>query len=115
MPRYDLEQRTFAFAQSVRHFLKRIPKNASNTVDARQLIRSSGSVGANYLEANDALGKKDFLIRIRISRKEAKEACYWLGLLDLEPRVELETERDCLVDEGQQLVRILSAILSKAV
>lgn len=112
-PRYDLEQRTFAFAQRVRRFLKQVPKSPANAVDSRQLVRESGSVGANYLEANDALGKKDFLMRIRISRKEAKETCYWLGLLALEPRIELETERSHLIDEGQQLVRIFSAILSK--
>lgn len=113
-PRYDLEQRTFAFAQRVRQFLKQVPKHPANAIDGGQLVRASGSVGANYLEANDALGKKDFLMRIRISRKEAKESCYFLGLLDLEPKEELESERAFLIDEGQQLVRIFSSILSKA-
>lgn len=114
-PRYDLEQRTFVFAQRIRRFVKQVPRGIANAVDSRQLVRASGSVGANYLEANDALGKKDFAMRIRISRKEAKESCYWLGLLDLEARVQLEPERALLLDEGQQLVRILSAILAKAV
>jgi len=113
-PRYDLEQRNFIFAQRIRQFLKQVPKCPANAVDGRQLVRSSGSVGANYLEANDALGKRDFAMRIRISRKEAKESCYWLGLLDLSPRVELEPMRKSLVDEGNQLVRIFSAILQKA-
>ena len=114
-PRYDLEERTFAFAKNIRRFLKQVPESVANSVDSRQLARSSGSVGANYLEANDALGKKDFAMRIKISRKEAKESCYWLGLLDLDSRVELEPERKVLVEEGYQLVRIFSAILQKTV
>jgi four helix bundle protein len=68
---YDLEERTYLFDRDVRIFCKRIPKSISNTEDTKQLIRSSGSIGANYIEANEALGKKDFLMHIRISRKES--------------------------------------------
>jgi four helix bundle protein len=69
---YDLEDRTFAFAKRVRAFVKRLPKTLANIEDERQLINASGSVGANYIEANEALSKKDFLMRIKICRKEAK-------------------------------------------
>ena len=79
-PRYDLEERTFGFAQEVRNFIKTIPKTIANIEDGKQVIRSSGSVGANYIEANESLGKKDFILRLRIARKEAKETRYWLGL-----------------------------------
>ncbi len=72
-PMYDLEERTFEFAKSVRLFVKNLPRTISTIEDGKQLIKSSGSVGANYLEANEALSKKDFLMRIKISRKEAKE------------------------------------------
>ncbi len=79
---HDLEDRTFEFARRVRAVVKRLPKTLANTEDGRQLIKASGSVGANYIEANEALSKKDFLTRIRICRKEAKESRYWLRLVD---------------------------------
>jgi four helix bundle protein len=80
--RYDLEERTLRFAQRVRGFVKKLPKTLANIEDSRQLIDASGSVGANYIEANEALSKKDFLMRIKICRKEAKESRYWLRLVD---------------------------------
>jgi four helix bundle protein len=68
-------------------------------------------VGANYIEANDALGKKDFLMKIKLTRREAKESRMFLRLLDLENAVELEPERDALVQEAMELVKIFSALL----
>jgi len=59
-----------------------LPKTIANIEDSKQLIKSSGSVGANYIEANEKLSKKDFLFRMKISRKEAKESVYWLRLID---------------------------------
>ena len=70
--RYDLEDRTFRFAKEVRAFVAKLPKTTSSIEDSKQLIRSSGSVGANYIEANESLSKKDFAMRIKISRKESK-------------------------------------------
>ena len=90
---YDLEARTELFAKDVRRFVKRLPKTLGNSEDARQLIRSSGSVGANYIEANEAIGKKDFLMKIKICRREAKESGYWLGLLDVDGKLEPDRER----------------------
>jgi four helix bundle protein len=81
-PPYALEERTYEFARRVRAFVKRLPRTLCNVEDARQLIRSSGSAGANYIEANESLGKKDFLMRVRIARKESKESRYWLRLID---------------------------------
>jgi four helix bundle protein len=91
---YDLEVRTWEFARSIRSFVKRIPRSLANFEDARQLVRASGSVGANYIEANESLGKKDFLMRIKICRKEAKESRYWLRLMDVESNRELAEERE---------------------
>jgi four helix bundle protein len=71
---YDLEERTFKFAQRVRAFVKKLDKTIANIEDGKQLVRASGSVGANYIEANEALSKKDFVMRIKICRKEAKES-----------------------------------------
>lgn len=107
---YDLEDRTFGFAAEVRQFAGKVRKSLANAEDLRQLIRASGSVGANYIEANEAVSKKDFALRIRIARKEAKESHYWLRLLDVEGDEELERERAQLVDEAMQLRKILSAI-----
>ncbi len=70
---YDLEDRTLELAKHVRRFVRKLAKTSANTEDSKQLIRSSGSVGANYIEANEALSKKDFVMRIKICRKEAKE------------------------------------------
>lgn len=69
---YDLEERTFQFARRVREFVKKLPKTVANIEDSKQLVNASGSVGANYREANEALSKKDFVMRIKICRKEAK-------------------------------------------
>lgn len=109
--KYDLEERTFRFALRVRQFLRRIPKSLSNHQDGRQLLRSSGSVGANYIEANESLGDKDFLFRVRISRKEARESHFWLRLLDLRGDNQLDLERAELVNEATELTRILGAII----
>ena len=79
-PLYDLEERTFQFAKAVRLFVKTLPKTIANIEDGKQLIKASGSVGANYIEANESLGKKDFLMRIKISRKEAKESASCIKL-----------------------------------
>ncbi len=111
--RYDLEERTLAFAAGVRAFVKFVPRTIANVEDGRQLIRASGSVGANYVEANEALSKKDFRMRIKLARKEAKETRYWLRLLDLGDRPELEQQREALVREATELLSIFSAIVRK--
>ena len=110
--RFDLEDRTFVFAKRARVLVKELTKTISNMEDARQLIRSSGSVGANYIEANEALSKKDFVLRIKICRKEAKETRYWLRLIEATDRAGLE--RDALVQEAQELMNIFGAIVRKS-
>ena len=74
--RYDLEDRTARFAKKVIAYVNQMPKTLTNVEVGKQLVKSAGSVGANYIEANEALSKKDFLMRIKISRKEAKESRY---------------------------------------
>ncbi len=107
---YDLEERTFKFSEAIRRLLGKLKMNMLNTDDIKQLIRSSGSVGANYIEANESLGKKDFSMRVKICRKEAKESIYWLKLIDFGI---LYSERDILIQECQELMRIFGAILEK--
>ena len=110
---FNLEDRTFKFAQDVRNFLKNINKSISNFEDAKQLVRSSGSVGANYIEANESFSKKDFVHRVKISRKEAKESRYWLLLLDLS-NDNLDKQRKVLVNEVTELMKIFGAIIEKS-
>ena len=112
---YDLEERTFEFAKAIRLFAKTLPRTIANIEDVKQLVRSSGSVGANYREANEALSKKDFLMRIRISRKEAKESVYWLRVIRETNPLDDPREIDRLMVEANELTKILSAIAAKSV
>ncbi len=111
---YDLEDRTFAFAKRVRTFVKGLRKTLATIEDGKQLIKASGSVGANYIEANESLSKKDFIMRIKICRKEAKESRYWLKLIDTEDEKELEKEREKLGKEATELMNIFGSILRKS-
>jgi len=111
---YDLEDRTLLFAKNVRLLIKHLPRSVTNFEDGKQLARSSGSVGANYIEANESLSKKDFRLRIKICRKEAKESRYWLQLLDLTGSENLEVDRKVLIRESQELMNIFGAILRRS-
>ncbi len=112
-PTYDLEMRTEQFARDVRAFFKLLPRSTANDEDGRQLIRASGSVGANYIEANEAVSRKDFLLRIKIARKEAKETRYWLRLVDAGGSSRVEETCKTLIQESTELMNILSAIYRK--
>ncbi len=109
-----MEERTYLFAKRVRAFVKLLPRTQGNLEDVKQVIRASGSVGANYIEANEALGKKDFKMRIKIARKEAKESRYWLRLLDTGD--DLQTGEQCqqLIQESTELMNIFGAIFRKS-
>lgn len=109
---YDLEERTFNFAKNVNLYCKRLKLNHTNKSYTDQVIRSSSSIGANYIEANESLSKKDFVYRIRICRKEAKETAYWLKLL-----YETDDENNVLLDlfnEAIELKKIFSSIVEKS-
>src|SRR5436190_13664885 len=108
----DLEQRTFLFAQSVRAFVKRLPRTIGNIEDVRQLVRASGSVAANWIEADEALSKRDFLVRAKICRKEAKESRLFLRLIEVGTS-NINT-RDALAVEAYESTLIFSTIISKS-
>jgi len=112
-PPYDLEERTFIFAKDVRKFVKTLPKTQANFEDGKQVIKASGSVGANYREANEALSKKDFAMRIKISRKEAKESEYWLKLIHETNDLQNADEAKRLIQEANELKKIFSSIVEK--
>jgi four helix bundle protein len=107
----DLEERTFLFAQSVRAFVKRLPRTIGNIEDVRQPVRASGSVAANWIEADEALSKKDFLVRAKICRKEAKESRLFLRLI--EAGAANSKSREELSAEARELTPIFSTIISK--
>ena len=110
---YDLEERTLKFAKRIIRLCKSLPKDTINRELTSQLVRAGGSVGANYREANDALSKKDFIHRMRITRKEAKECYYWLQLI-METNPELRTPTESLLKEAEELKKIFSSIIDKS-
>lgn len=110
----ELENRFLSFALAVRALCIKLSRDHINTEYIRQLIRASSSVGANYIEASDRLGKADETMKLKIARREAKETSFWLKLLYITPNeISLEQERNRLIDEPIQIKRILSAILLK--
>ena len=111
--RYDLEDRTFAYAKRVIAFIRNLPKTIANVEVMKQLVKASGSVGANYIEANEAVSRNDFKYRIKICRKESKESRYWLRLPELRD-AEQEEERQALVQEATELMKIFGSILQKS-
>jgi four helix bundle protein len=111
---YDLENRTLEFADRLRKFVKAIPYSVANIEDTKQVVRSSGSVGANYIEANESLSKKDFIFRIKISRKEAKESRFWLKLIDEGNKEDLKIEKQWLINESMEFMKIFGSIITKS-
>lgn len=111
--KYDLEERTAVFAERVRDFCLKLPRNTINAEYVSQLIRAGSSPGANYIEANESIGDKDFKMKIKTCRREAKESAYWLRLVITDYSSEIENERFGLRSEAKELVLIFSAILKK--
>jgi len=110
---YDLEQRTFQFAKRCRELMKQMPRTMGNIEDGKQLVRSSGSVHSNYIEANESLSKKDYYYRVRICRKEVEESQSWLQLIDVGDNASLDDRRKNLVREATELMRIFGSIIEK--
>ncbi len=109
---YDLEERTLKFAQQVIKFSGELVRTIPHCEIVRQLVRAAGSVGANYIEANEAISHKEFRLKINTCKKEAKEARYWLKLLTLSLDWE-NFEQSRLIQECTELMRIFGAILKK--
>lgn len=110
---YDLEERTAVFAEQIRDFCLRLPRNAANQQYIPQLLRAGSSPGANYIEANESLGDKDFIMKIKTCRREAKEAIYWLRLVITGDLSEMNKERQALQQEAKELVLIFNSIVKK--
>ena len=111
---YDLEVRTFQFAKNASEMCRSLSKDLVDLEYCKQLIRSSASIGANYIEANEALSKKDFLMRVKICRKEAKETVYWLDLLNGARCDENGQKIKKLTEEATELMKIFGSIVIKS-
>ena len=109
--KFDLEERTAKFSESVIDFLKRIKKDIANESIIRQLIRSATSVGANYCEANNASSKNDFRNKIFICKKEANETKYWIRMIT-NTNPELKEDARKLWKEAQELNLIFQKIVN---
>lgn len=110
---YGLEERTFKFAKDCRTFVKEISKTIGNIEDGKQLVRSSGSTHAKFIEAVECFTEKDFYHRIRICRKEAKESRSWILLIEVSGNRDLEERQRVLAQEALELTRIFGSILEK--
>ena len=109
---YDLEERTLRFANEINQYVRKLPRDIPNIENGKQLVRSAGSVGANYIEANESLIKKDCAMLFKISRKEAKESKYWLILTV--PNKEFEDKKSELTQEATELTKIFGSIVEKS-
>lgn len=111
---YDLEERTFQFTKRAIEFCKKLRKTVENIELIKQGVRAAGSIGANYIEANEALSKKDFTMRIKICRKESKESRYWIRLIVDTNKLHDDSEGKFLIQESTEFIKIFNAILTKS-
>lgn len=106
---YDLEERTAKFGEAVILFCRRLPQTSVMKILLVQLVRSATSIGANYMEANQASSKKDFRNKVRISQKEANETKHWLRMIVAADGTRKE-ECQKLWKEAHELTLIFSKI-----
>jgi len=110
--KYDLENRTIEFSKAVLIILKSVRLTTLNKNIINQLLRSSTSVGANYMEANGANSKKDFRYKIHLCKKEIKETTYWIELLNELLEAEQQEKLQEIWKESKELTLIFNKIAS---
>ncbi len=110
--KYDLKERTFKFAQRILDIAEKLPKNSRCDITCTQLAKAGTSIGANVEEADGTISKKDFVNKMVIARKEAKETRYWLRLIANRYIKEEEIRVD--LNESQEIINILSSIINKS-
>ncbi len=111
---FNLEERTAKFGENILKFIKRTPKNITTNSIINQLIRSATSVGANYCEADDAHSKKDFIHKISLCKKEARESKHWLRMIAQVTNHSLKPETRILWKEAHELNLIFASIILSA-
>ena len=111
--KYDLAERTKEFALSVINFSRKLPVNNTSRILISQVVRSGTSIGANYSEADNAESKNDFIHKLGISKKEAKETAYWINII-ITACPELKNEALIIYQEAKELNLIFNAIINKS-
>ena len=117
MENEKIQKRTLRFAIKVTKFVFKLSRNYAMRILLDQLLRSGTSVGANMEEADSAVSKKDFINKVSISKKEARETRYWLIILkeaELLDNEDNKRELESLLGEIGELIKIIGAIHSKA-
>lgn len=107
--KFDLEERTKKFSVAIILFLKDWNQDALTKPIINQLTKSATSIGANYCEANGAESRQDFLHKVGICRKEARETRYWLKIIE-ESFPEFQNKSREFYREAEELTLIFSAI-----
>lgn len=113
MSETNIQQKSYAFALDIVNFIRLLPKDVVGYAFAKQLIRSGTSIGANVEEAQGASSKKDFINKINIAKKEARETKYWLRLI-LDSGIVAKNKAVELLDKCSSLINILTAIVKTA-
>ncbi len=106
-----LETNTIKFAIAVRDFAKLLPMTVSNVEDLKNLVRSSGHIGALYISAVGAPNRNDYLIRLKSCITETRTTHYWLGLVDTQGTPELEHRRHQLQQAAQELAGVFGKVI----
>jgi four helix bundle protein len=110
--RFDIQERTFEFAVRVVRLVNRLPRTVAGVEIGRQVVRSATSVGSNVEEADAAESKRDFIHKMSIAHKEARETRYWLRII--QATLLDDDEIQALIQESDELVRILYTIIENA-
>ncbi len=107
---YDIRDRTFLFSVEVIKWMRTLPKDLGTQIAARQLVESATSIGANVEEADGAGSSKDRVNKWTISRKEAREARYWIRVI--RAATIDSPEAGLLEQESKELINILSSLIN---
>ena len=105
--KFDIKERSFEFSVQIIELYKYLQKDKKEYMLGKQLLRSGTSIGANVEEATAAQSKKDFIAKMSISLKEARETNYWLRLLKRTGYI----QKNEMIKESEEIMNILGAII----
>jgi len=111
---YNLKERILKFVLRIIELIKKLPDNRINRIFIDQIVRSASSIGSNYEEADGTPSKKDFIYKMGVVKKEAKETKYWLKLIRLTTDKKFHDEIDSLGIENEELIKIFASIIIKS-
>lgn len=112
--KYNLKERIVQFVLEVIALARDLPDNRVNRIFIDQIIRSVSGIGSNYEEADGTPTKRDFIYRMGVVKKEAKETKYWLGLIKLTNCEKFFVRIERLLRENEELIRIFASIIIKS-